>query len=246
MGTHESTVVVRMPDDLKSRLKIEAKKLGVSVSELIRRKLLALEEEVGERRAMVRIGTDRFEIEEILRPEIISYENAPSMSRRRENVDHFSLPHEKTSRSKKWGGGLTEEAIDLLAATRKIATARFNDAVIMLEHLLVVLCQTPQTNARRLLDLFDVDAEGIVREIEDVMKVPGSSLHIGTIPISLAVSETLDRAREEVTNLGEPAAGTEHLLLAILGRSNSLASTSLTNEGMYYDDLFSVIRNRTD
>ena len=35
MGSHESTVVVRMPEDLKSRLKIEAKKLGIPVVAIV-------------------------------------------------------------------------------------------------------------------------------------------------------------------------------------------------------------------
>ena len=246
MGTHESTVVIRMPEGLKKNLKMEAKKLGMSISELVRRKLLALEESEEERRAMIRLGGNTYEIEEVLRPEVISYENRPSVPRPLEEIDALELPSEKKSRSKKWGGGLSETALAMLGSARRSATGRFNDSIVMLEHLLVILCESPETNAGRLLALFGVDREGIVGEIEDLLKVSGVSLHIGTVPVATTLTEVLDRGRKEAENLGAAAAGTEHLLLGILGRGESVAATSLNSEGMYYDDLLSVIRNRTD
>ena len=238
MGSHESTVVVRMPEDLKSRLKIEAKKLGMSVSELIRAKLLAMESEGGERRAVVRLGDRKYELDEILRPDLISWEPAVGKGTKRKSFS-LSLGFEKKHRK----GEISDECSSLLARAREVAIRFVNDAIAP-EHLLYAVTELPESNAARVLDAFAVDIEGVRREIEDLVRREGKGVHIGSMPLTREGEKVVKIAQSEARLLEEEFVGTEHLLLAILRHADSVAATLLVEEGVRYDDVLQVIRDR--
>ncbi len=229
MGTHESTVVVRMPDDLKSRLKMEARKLEMSVSELIRRKLLALEESGGEKKAVVKLGDNKYDLDDILRPDLISYEPVVAPS------EHRGKRFTKQS-------VLSDEGGRLIALTRKIAIDFVNE-VITPEHFLYGMTRMPDSNALRILEAFSVDAKEVQREIEDLMKRSGKMVQVGDMPLNSQAEKVMLTARKEVDALGKDYVGTEHILLAILRIADSVAATLLVGEGVTYDDVLAIVRD---
>lgn len=238
MGTHESTIVVRMPDDLKSRLKMEAKKLGVSVSKLIRMKLLALEESGGEKKAVVKLGSRKYDLDEILRPDLISYEPIVAPSQRRGLA--FTLGIKNREKGDK--GVFTDEGARLIALSRKVAIDFVND-MITPEHFLYGITRMPDSNGLRILEAFSVDAEGVQREIEDLMKRSGKMVQIGDMPLNSQAEKVMLTARKEIGALGVEYVGTEHILLAILRIADSVAATLLVGEGVTYDEVLRVVRD---
>ena len=237
MGSHESTVVVRMPEDLKSRLRMEAKKFGMSVSELIRTKLLAMESSDGEQRAVIRLGDRKYELDDILRPDLISYEPAPE--RRRSKGFSLTLGFEK----KRKNGKISDECSALLARAREVAIEFINDAISP-EHLLYAMLELPDSNGYRVLEAFTVDVDGMRREIEDLVKREGKSVYIGSMPLTREAEQIVKAADSEVKLLHEEFVGTEHLLMAILRQADSVAATLLVEEGVTYDDVLAIVREK--
>ncbi len=237
MGSHESTVVVRMPEDLKSRLRMEAKKFGMSVSELIRTKLLAMESSGGEHRAVIRLGDRKYELDDILRPDLISYE--PALERRRSKEFSLTLGFEK----KRKRGEISDECSALLARAREVAIEFVNDA-ISLEHLLYAMLELPDSNGYRVLEAFTVDVDGVRREIEDLVKREGKSVYMGSMPLTREAEQIVKTADSEAKLLRAEFIGTEHLLLAILRQADSVAAALLVGERVTYDDVLEVIRQR--
>lgn len=238
MGSHESTVVIRMPEDLKSRLKIEARKLGVSVSELIRTKLLAMESEGGERRVVVRLGDRKYELDEILRPDLISWEPGIGKGSKWKGFS-LSLGFEKNRKEE-----VSDECSALLAKAREVALRFVNDTIAP-EHILYAMLELPNSNGYRVLDAFTVDVEGIRREIDDLVRREGKSVYIGSMPLTKEGEKVVKIAQSEAKLLGEEFVGTEHLLLGILRQADSVAATLLVGEGVRYDEVLEVVRERS-
>src|SRR4051812_17167631 len=72
MGEHDSAVVLRLPVDLKNTLQEEAALMDISLSELIRLKLQAIDRNAHEE-TMLRVKGQQFRLEELFLPEVISH-----------------------------------------------------------------------------------------------------------------------------------------------------------------------------
>ncbi|NOZ92080.1 MAG: ATP-dependent Clp protease ATP-binding subunit [Dictyoglomi bacterium] len=131
----------------------------------------------------------------------------------------------------------TEGAIWAIEAAPKVAK-QMGHKQIMPVHLLIALAANENTFAAQVLKLFDVDADSIVRKVDE--KLGTSETEVSVMSYSPSFKSTLERARKEAGSLGVGYVGTEHLLLAAIAE-DALVQEIMAELGVYYEDLKKLI-----
>ena len=250
MGTHESTVVVRMPDELKMDLAREAMELEVSISELIRLKLTSLHRERA-KQPVLRVDGRSFRLEELLRPEIISYDYVGEMTegpkratkqaaagfqRRREERGE-----EKLGRSRRETMEMSVDMEEVIAASRARARSLGND-YIGTEHLLLALLGHEAGNAHAMVANAGVDIAALSAELEAMVRTGTTVRAMGDMPLTKQATKTLFATPIEAKVLGDGYVSTEHLLLALMRETDSYAADALAGKGVGYRMLERMVK----
>ncbi len=131
----------------------------------------------------------------------------------------------------------TEGAIWAIEAAPKVAK-QMGHKQIMPVHLVIALAAGGNTFAAQVLKLFDVDADSIVKKVDE--KIGTSEAVLSVMSYSPSFKSTLERARKEAGSLGVGYVGTEHLLLAAIAE-DALVQEIMAELGVYYEDLKKLI-----
>ena len=126
----------------------------------------------------------------------------------------------------------TPRAKSALNAAAEAARSLGHDSVGT-EHLLLGLFEPAGGIAARVLEEAGISRANVEAQIP--VAAPHAS-HVAEPPYSPGALDAIRRAATEAVNLGHNYVGTEHLLLALFGDSDDLATTILANAGAQRDD----------
>ena len=237
MGTHDSTIVLRLPAELKQDLQDEAADLDLSISELIRLKLATASSSQPKER-VVRIGERTFRLEDILRPDILSYDYVAS-----ERLADSSLfvwePEAHDSHDQPGMGSIPFSTViqDIIRQAR-IVIERLKGDRITSDHLLFGLLVQMEGNGIGMLRNLGIDCEKMAKHIEEEWKKSGRVFTLGNVPLSREATKMIKLMELETGLCKQKVSGSEHLLLAMLRDSTNfhagkrLAKENLSYEGM--------------
>ena len=122
----------------------------------------------------------------------------------------------------------TPRAQQVLSLARKEAD-RFNHNFVGTEHLLLGLIRLGQGVAVNVLQKLGLDLATVRRQVENQVGSGPDPKMAGTIPYTPMLKKVLALAAKEAKALRHTYVGTEHLLLGLLGVSESVAAKVLTN-----------------
>ncbi len=141
---------------------------------------------------------------------------------------HQSVSVTVRSSEAQLAGNFTPRAQQALALARKEAD-RFNHNFVGTEHLLLGLIRLGQGVAVNVLQKLGLDLATVRRQVENQVGSGPDPKMAGTNPYTLMLKKVLALAAKEAKALRHTYVGTEHLLLGLLGVSESVAAKVLTN-----------------
>ena len=113
-----------------------------------------------------------------------------------------------------------------------------NHSYIGTEHILVGLLKEKEGTAGRILEEFNVEEEALSRLIEELI-APSEVLVAEKAPeYSPRAEKVISMALKEAENQKETQAGTEHLLVAMLGETDCVATRLLYTLGVNIQKLY--------
>lgn len=112
------------------------------------------------------------------------------------------------------------------------------------EHLLLGLCQTPESAASSALEKAGISGEGLVGKIAAEIGT-GAPCNLSLQDMTPRMKRILQNALNEAYHMGSKIAGTEHLLIALLRERDCKAVELLLSEGVDLKDLYSEILEET-
>jgi hypothetical protein len=135
-----------------------------------------------------------------------------------------------------------------LTARRVVFFARyecsqFGSSTIESEHLLLGLIREDEKGLQRFLPV-STTVEAIRRQIEDQVPVHKKTSTSIDIPLSEECERILSHAAEESERLGHSYIDTSHLLLGILGETDSVAAKILKGLGLEFATIREEIRRQ--
>ena len=136
-------------------------------------------------------------------------------------------------------GIFSDRVKKVLQLARSAAVSIGNDQVGT-EHLLIGLIREGSGIAIAALKKMNVDTNQMASEIEAIMRSTNGTITIGSnqmIPFTGRAKAVLQVSANEAKEMNEKYIGTEHLLLAIIKISDSIASATLSRYDVTYDKL---------
>ncbi len=134
----------------------------------------------------------------------------------------------------------TVKAQQALQATQDIA-ARLANQQLEPSHLLLALLEQAEGIVPAILERLGVAPAAVAREAEKALetlpKVGGSANHY----VSAALNEVLDQASKETEQFKDEFVSTEHLLLALAGKSDESAGRLLKRLGVTHDAILQAL-----
>ncbi len=134
----------------------------------------------------------------------------------------------------------TVKAQEALQATQEIARSHGNQQLEPV-HLLTALVQQPEGIVPAILQRLGVPAASVIREaekaIETLPKVGGASDYY----FSAALRDVIDQAFREAEPFKDEFVSTEHLLLALAGKSGETAGRILARLGVSHDRIMQAL-----
>ena len=136
----------------------------------------------------------------------------------------------------------TDHARAVMATANREAQ-RFGHSCIGTEHIFLGLLRESGGRGAAILKQKGVDIEGMLGEIEQLMRLKGVPSRGGTGEVGRTPQavDVVKYAVEEARSLGHDYVGTEHLLLGLLRQSEGIASQVLANLGVVLDDVRSAL-----
>lgn len=134
-------------------------------------------------------------------------------------------------------GIFSDRVKKVLQLARSAAVSIGNDQVGT-EHLLIGLIREGSGIAIAALKKMNVDTNQMASEIEAIMRSTNGTITIGSnqmIPFTGRAKAVLQVSANEAKEMNEKYIGTEHLLLAIIKISDSIASATLSRYDVTYD-----------
>lgn len=137
----------------------------------------------------------------------------------------------------------TEQANKVIQTAKKIAKER-NHPYVGTEHLLLGLQKEISGVAGQILSSNGVEEEKIWKVVEELVSPVGEEVPLGYPQISPRLSYILEESKAEALRMRSDRIGTEHLLLALLKDSDSVAARILltlnVNLQKLYQDILEV------
>ena len=119
---------------------------------------------------------------------------------------------------------------------------RFNHPYIGTEHLLLGLLALGEGVALAVLEELDVSLEAVRLAVERLAGIGGATAIKGELPLTPRTKKVLQLAVAEAHAMKQPAAGTEHILLALLREGEGVAAQVLESLNVRADDVIQGIR----
>ena len=118
---------------------------------------------------------------------------------------------------------------------------RLGHSYVGSEHLLLGLVKEYYGISKKIMDVYDIDANDIITMIEDLIKPSGGTMTLGHLPLTRRAERILRNAFNEASNQGEPRADDEHLLLAMLSETEGIAVEILKSFALDYNSVKDLI-----
>lgn len=119
---------------------------------------------------------------------------------------------------------------------------RFNHPYIGTEHLLLGIIALGEGVALAVLEEMDVSLEAVRLAVERLAGIGSPTLIKGELPLTPRTKKVLHLAVVEARVMKQPAAGTEHILLAILREGEGVAAQVLDSLNVKADAVIASIR----
>lgn len=119
---------------------------------------------------------------------------------------------------------------------------RFNHPYIGTEHLLLGIVALGEGVALAVLEDLDVSLDAVRLAVERMAGIGGSTTTKGELPLTPRTKKVLQLAVAEAHAMQQPAAGTEHILLALLREGEGVAAQVLESLNVKADDVIQGIR----
>ena len=230
-GSNDTSVVLRLPQELKERLQQQAELLDVSLSEVIRMKLLIAENAV-HREPVVRLGERRYRLQDILRPDVLDYE----VVRSDDTPSSAVLVDEPGSNRSGLAGRYSDVVQRAIVCAREEAL-RFESSEIARVHLALGLLKVDEANARRIVSFLAPAVDDMVAELEslDAGSIERRRSRRGAdVSLTRAAEKTLKLVYVEAKHLGREVADSAIVLLALL-RERDATTEVFERRGITYD-----------
>ncbi len=130
----------------------------------------------------------------------------------------------------------SRKVIEILAQSEG---KRLNSDTLEPEHIMIALMKDTDSVAAKILKNLGVNFERLIREIEQAIKRPGSTIILGKIPVGAGYKKIIEISKDEARKLKNSYIGTEHLLLALFKDGDCTGIEGLVRSGIDYR----VIRN---
>lgn len=138
------------------------------------------------------------------------------------------------------GKKFTRQALNALTLAKKAAQS-LNHSYIGTEHILAGLLKEPEGTAGRILEEFGVEEERLTELICSLVAPPDSIMVERTPEYSPRAERLLETAAAEAAAQKEELAGTEHILLAMLKETDSVATRLLYTMGINIQKLYAAV-----
>jgi ATP-dependent Clp protease ATP-binding subunit ClpC len=119
---------------------------------------------------------------------------------------------------------------------------RFNHPYIGTEHILLGIVALGEGVALAVLEELNVSLEAIRLAVERMAGIGGSTVTKGELPLTPRTKKVLQLAVAEAHAMKQPAAGTEHILLALLREGEGVAAQVLESLNVKAEDVIQGIR----
>lgn len=138
------------------------------------------------------------------------------------------------------GKKFTRQALNALTLAKKAAQS-LNHSYIGTEHILAGLLKEPEGTAGRILEEFGVEEERLTELICSLVAPPDSIIVERMPEYSPRAERLLETAAAEAAAQKEELAGTEHILLAMLKETDSVATRLLYTMGINIQKLYAAV-----
>ncbi len=139
-------------------------------------------------------------------------------------------------------GNFSQRMQEVIRLSREEAL-RLGHDYIGTEHLLLAMIREGGGMAIRILRNLGVDLVRLQRTIEDSVRSYGGTATIGNIPLTKQAERVLKLSYLEARGLKADVVGTEHLLLALLRESDTIAAQILAHFNVTYDAARQELQN---
>jgi len=139
-------------------------------------------------------------------------------------------------------GNFSQRMQEVIRLSREEAL-RLGHDYIGTEHLLLAMIREGGGMAIRILRNLGVDLVRLQRTIEDSVRSYGGTATIGNIPLTKQAERVLKLCYLEARALRADVVGTEHLLLALLRESDTIAAQILAHFNVTYDAARQELQN---
>ncbi|MCL1843125.1 MAG: ATP-dependent Clp protease ATP-binding subunit, partial [Defluviitaleaceae bacterium] len=143
-------------------------------------------------------------------------------------------------------GPFTEKA-RLAIQNAEAAAKHYGHSHVGTEHLLLGLAQVEDSIAAKVMESQKVTAENIARELENATGAGGTPTMGGSEPQGFTprTKRILEQSHQEAARMKTNYIGTEHLLIALLKETESIANTILSALGVnaqkMFDDIMAML-----
>ena len=234
-AANDTTVVIRISQELKRELQTEAERLDISLSEVVRTKLLTAQSAV-HREPTIRLGDRSYRLWDILRSDVLEYDIVRTDASAPERPS--TLMQESGVNESPFGVAYSDMITLSLIAARDHAKELASDEITPV-HLLLGLFQLSDSNAMRVVRTIEEDVDRMVKVLRDHAAPAKRLIRRGD---ALALSKSAEKrlrmlateARAEQMELADSV----HLLLALLTTRADDAHpgiSALADLGITYD-----------
>lgn len=138
----------------------------------------------------------------------------------------------------------TEHARDVMALASQEAQ-RFGHEYIGTEHLLWALAKEARGVAAAVLEHFGVDLKPLRKEVEALLAGRPHAATTERLPPKPEARNVVVYAIEEARSMHHNYVGTEHLLLGLMRRGETVGAQVLANLGLQFDAVRAEVEKRT-
>ncbi|MCP4133835.1 MAG: ATP-dependent Clp protease ATP-binding subunit [bacterium] len=128
----------------------------------------------------------------------------------------------------------TKRSRKILEILAQAEGKRLNSDSLGPEHIMIALFNDDDSVATRIMKNLGINIERLKRQIEDSVKLTGTTIILGKIPMSPRYKSIVEIAKDEARKLKNSYVGTEHLLLAIFREGSCSGLSSLIRVGIDY------------
>jgi hypothetical protein len=229
--SNDSSVVLRLPQDLKERLQEQAERLDVSLSEVIRMKLMIAESAV-HREPVIRLGDQQYRLWDLLRPDVLDYELVSSS----DVAEPAAIFRPEPGRVELPLAGPVSEVVSRCVARARDEALRTGSTGIAPVHVALALLGGEECNATRIIAYLAGSPVKILRRLEtEASAFPTMSRagRRGEVPLTKQAEKVLKLVYLEAKLYRRDVADSTILLLALLRNVDGLLA-SVTALGVTY------------